>query len=35
VGVYWVGVSLYFLSALLTVTSGISYFKRHLHVMAD
>ena len=33
--VYWIGVSLYFLSALLTVTSGISYFRRHLHVMAD
>jgi len=33
--VYWIGVSLYFLSALLTVTSGISYFKRHMHVMAD
>lgn len=34
-GSYWVGVGLYFLSALLTVTSGFSYFKRHLHVMAD
>jgi len=33
--VYWIGVTLYFLSALLTVTSGFSYFKRHLHVMAD
>ncbi len=33
--VYWIGVTLYFLSALLTVTSGISYFKRHMHVMAD
>ena len=33
--VYWIGVGLYFLSALLTVTSGLSYFKRHAHVMAD
>jgi CDP-diacylglycerol--glycerol-3-phosphate 3-phosphatidyltransferase len=33
--VHWVGVSLYFLSALLTITSGATYFKRHAHVMAD
>ncbi|GAB5561145.1 MAG: CDP-diacylglycerol--glycerol-3-phosphate 3-phosphatidyltransferase [Synoicihabitans sp.] len=33
--VHWVGVGLYFLSALLTITSGFSYFKRHQHVMAD
>jgi len=34
-GVHWIGVGLYFLSAVLTVTSGISYLKRHAHVMAD
>ena len=33
--VHWVGVGLYFLSALLTITSGATYFKRHAHVMAD
>lgn len=33
--VHWVGVGLYFLSAILTVTSGFSYLKRHMHVMAD
>ncbi len=33
--VHWIGVGLYFLSAILTVTSGISYLKRHMHVMAD
>lgn len=34
-GVHVVGVSLYFLSALLTITSGANYFRRHAHVMAD
>ena len=33
--VHIVGVSLYFLSALLTITSGANYFRRHPHVMAD
>jgi CDP-diacylglycerol--glycerol-3-phosphate 3-phosphatidyltransferase len=33
--VHIVGVSLYFLSALLTITSGANYFRRHAHVMAD
>lgn len=33
--VHWVGVGLYFLSAILTITSGYTYFKRHAHVMAD
>ena len=33
--VHVVGVGLYFLSALLTVTSGANYFRRHAHVMAD
>jgi CDP-diacylglycerol--glycerol-3-phosphate 3-phosphatidyltransferase len=34
-GVHWIGVGLYFLSALLTVTSGWNYFRRHAHVIAD
>ncbi len=33
--VHIIGVSLYFLSALLTITSGANYFRRHAHVMAD
>ena len=33
--VHWVGIGLYFLSVLLTITSGATYFKRHAHVMAD
>jgi CDP-diacylglycerol--glycerol-3-phosphate 3-phosphatidyltransferase len=33
--VHLVGVGLYFLSALLTITSGATYFKRHSQVMAD
>lgn len=33
--VHRIGMGLYFLSALLTVTSGISYVRRHAHVMAD
>ena len=35
IAVHWVGVGLYFLSALLTITSGFSYFKRHANVMGD
>jgi CDP-diacylglycerol--glycerol-3-phosphate 3-phosphatidyltransferase len=35
VWVHVIGVGLFFLSAVLTVTSGISYLKRHAHVMAD
>lgn len=34
-GVHWVGIGLYFLSAVLTITSGWSYFRRHAHVVAD
>lgn len=34
-GVYFVGLGLYFLSAVLTVTSGWSYIRRHQHVFAD
>ncbi len=33
--VHIVGLSLYFLSAVLTVTSGWSYLRRHQHVLAD
>ena len=33
--VHWVGLALYFISAILTVTSGTTYFRRHAHVMAD
>ncbi len=33
--VHWAGLGLYVLSAVLTVTSGISYFKRHGHVVQD
>ena len=33
--VHIVGLSLYFLSAVLTVTSGWSYLRRHWHVLAD
>ncbi|WED66456.1 CDP-diacylglycerol--glycerol-3-phosphate 3-phosphatidyltransferase [Synoicihabitans lomoniglobus] len=33
--IHWVGLGLYVLAAILTVTSGASYFKRHAHVMAD
>lgn len=33
--VHWGGLGLYALSAVLTVTSGISYFKRHGHVVQD
>lgn len=33
--IYVVGLGLYALSAVLTVTSGWSYFRRHAHVVAD
>ena len=33
--VHWGGLGLYVLSAVLTVTSGISYFRRHGHVVKD
>ena len=33
--IHTVGLGLYFLSAVLTVTSGWSYLKRHAHVIAD
>jgi CDP-diacylglycerol--glycerol-3-phosphate 3-phosphatidyltransferase len=32
-GVRWVGIALFVLSAVLTITSGISYFRRHGHVL--
>ncbi len=33
--VHWGGLGLYVLSAVLTVTSGLSYFRRHGHVVKD
>lgn len=33
--VHWAGMGLFVLSAMLTVTSGISYFRRHGHVVLD
>jgi CDP-diacylglycerol--glycerol-3-phosphate 3-phosphatidyltransferase len=33
--VHWVGLGLFGLAAVLTVTSGISYFRRHGHVVRD
>ena len=33
--VHWGGLGLYALAAVLTVTSGIAYFKRHGHVVRD
>jgi phosphatidylglycerophosphate synthase len=33
--VHWGGLGLYVLSALLTVTSGISYFRKHGHAVKD
>ncbi|HEY1111227.1 MAG TPA: CDP-diacylglycerol--glycerol-3-phosphate 3-phosphatidyltransferase [Opitutaceae bacterium] len=32
-GVRWTGMALFVLSAILTITSGISYFRRHGHVL--
>ena len=32
-GVRWTGMGLFVLSAILTITSGISYFRRHGHVL--
>jgi CDP-diacylglycerol--glycerol-3-phosphate 3-phosphatidyltransferase len=34
-GVHWIGLGFYVLAAVLTVTSGLSYFRRHGHVVAD
>lgn len=34
-GVHWGGLGLYVLSAVLTITSAISYFRRHGHVVLD
>jgi len=34
-GVWLLGIILFILSAVLTVTSGITYFRRHGHVLAD
>lgn len=33
--VHWIGLGLYLLSAILTITSGLSYFKRHGHAVRD
>lgn len=33
--IHWIGMSLYFLSAVLTITSAVSYFRRHGHVVLD
>jgi len=33
--VHWIGLGFYVLAAVLTVTSGLSYFRRHGHVVAD
>lgn len=34
-GVHWLGLGLFVLSAVLTITSGWSYFRRHGHVVLD
>ena len=34
-GIHWGGMGLYALSAVLTVTSGYSYYRRHGHVVQD
>ena len=33
--IHYTGIGLYFLSAVLTITSAISYFRRHGHVVLD
>lgn len=33
--VHWIGLGLYALAAVLTVTSGLAYFRRHGHVVKD
>lgn len=33
--IHYLGMGLYFVSAVLTITSGISYFRRHGHVVLD
>jgi len=33
--IYWIGMALFALSAVLTITSGYTYFKRHGHVVTD
>jgi CDP-diacylglycerol--glycerol-3-phosphate 3-phosphatidyltransferase len=33
--VHWIGMGLYVLSAILTITSGISYFRKHGHVVLE
>jgi hypothetical protein len=33
--VHWIGMGLYVLSAVLTITSGISYFRRHGRVVLE
>lgn len=34
-GVHWIGVTFFVLSAILTLTSGWSYFRKHGHVVRD
>jgi len=34
-GIHWIGMGLYGLAAVLTITSGISYFRRHGHVVLE
>jgi CDP-diacylglycerol--glycerol-3-phosphate 3-phosphatidyltransferase len=34
-GVHWTGLGLFVLSAVLTITSAVSYFRRHGHVVLD
>ncbi len=34
-GVHWIGLGLFVLSAVLTITSAITYFRRHGHVVLD
>jgi CDP-diacylglycerol--glycerol-3-phosphate 3-phosphatidyltransferase len=33
--IHWLGLGLFVLSAVLTVTSGVSYFRRHGHVVLE
>lgn len=33
--IHWIGMGLYLLAAVLTITSGYSYFRRHGHVVLD
>ena len=33
--VHWIGMGLYVLSAVLTITSAVSYFRKHGHVVLE